>query len=110
MMILLGGYLRRRQGLFNVWTYQQATTINYAISIEWVLAACKTITMTSWMQMQQALWDSSATQNVSVLTYFAKLWRRMREILYEWYDFLLERANQGAAFVDDLPAGNGMSS
>jgi hypothetical protein len=34
----------------------------------------------------------------------------MREILHEWYDLLLERANQGAAFVDDLPAGNGMSS
>jgi len=38
------------------------------------------------------------------------MWRRMKEILQEWYDLVLEKVNWGAAFSKDQPAWNGMST
>jgi len=60
--------------------------------------------------MQNASRDESDVENEIAINHFAKVWRRMREILQVWWNPFLEMINWGVAFPQDKPACNGMSS
>jgi len=51
--------------------------------------------------MRYAFRDPRDVEIERASKHFANVWRRMREILWEWYDPLLEKVNRSAAFSKD---------
>jgi len=68
-MTSLGWYLRRIRGSSKVRTYQKATTANQAMGVE----GCKTIAVTSGMQMQYAFPDPRDVEIERAIKHFANM-------------------------------------
>jgi len=62
------------------------------------------------MQLHYVIRDPRDVEIEREIPHFGNTWRRMREILGEWKDLFLENVNQGAAFSEDQPACNDISS